>query len=42
MQTQIAGPKFTTVPLRMDFALARSWAGLESLCERIDARLPAR
>ena len=42
MQTQIAGPKSTTVPLRMDFALARSWADLESLCERIDARLPAR
>ena len=37
MQTQIAGPKSTTAPLRMDFALARSWADLESLCERIDA-----
>ena len=37
MQTQIAGLEPTTVPLRMDFALARSWADLESLCERIDA-----
>ena len=37
MQTQIAGLEPTTVPLRMDFALARSWADLESLCERVDA-----
>ena len=37
MQTQIAGLEPTTVHLRMDFALARSWADLESLCERLDA-----
>ena len=37
MQTQITTPELTTVPLRMDFALARSWADLESLCERIDS-----
>ena len=37
MQTQIARVEPTTVSLRMDFALALSWADLELLCERIDA-----
>ena len=37
MQTQIARMEPTTVSLRMDFALAQSWADLELLCERIDA-----
>ena len=37
MQLQTAGLKPTTVPLRTDIALARSWADLELLCERIDS-----
>ena len=37
MQMQTAGLKQTTFPLRTDIALARSWADLELLCERIDA-----
>ena len=37
MQMQTAGLKQITVPLRTDIALARSWAELELLCERIDA-----
>jgi len=34
---QTAGLKQITVPLRTNIALARSWADLEILCERIDA-----
>lgn len=34
---QTAGLKQIAVPLRTDIALARSWADLELLCERIDA-----